>query len=123
MKEHEERREDRLADAVRLLAGEIRGLRHAFELSRMENRIMKTLSEIKTDVAQASVDSTEALSELGVAIGQLDAQIASLVAAAVNPEVTDEVFEANLATVKANSTALKNIITGAPVIIPPTEPA
>lgn len=68
------------------------------------------LSEIKTQVAAAAADSAEAFSELATRISDLDKQIADLVAAASDPDVTDEVFLTNLTSLRASSQALKDIV-------------
>lgn len=121
MKENDERRHEKnLAEAIQCLARSIGDL--AFKigsgdnnailqrLAQVESNILMKLSEVKTAVAEAAADSTEAFTELATRIADLDKQIADLVAAATDPDVTDEKFLADLTTVKTNSAALKNIV-------------
>lgn len=92
-------------------------------IAEMETNLMLKLSEVKAIVAQARKDSSEAIGELANRIADLDKQIADLQVANSDPNVTDETFEADLASLKKDSAALAAIVgTPPPVVIPPTEP-
>lgn len=105
------REDDRLADAIELLAKAI----CAIHKHDSNTEILMKLSEIKNEVAAAAADSAEAFSELATRISDLDKQVADLVAAASDPDVTDEVFLTNLTALRASSQQLRDIIPGSPI--------
>ncbi len=86
----------------------------AEQLSKMEERLNMKLSEIKTAVALAAKQSTEAFGELSTKIVDLQKQIDDLIAGVGDPEVTDEAFLADLNTVKTNLQQLADIVPNQP---------
>ncbi len=72
------------------------------DLDNLEQRLSMKLSAIKTQVATAAANTTEALDEIVTKLNQLilDAQ---------DPDVTDEAFLANLTTVTSKAEALANV--------------
>jgi hypothetical protein len=72
------------------------------DLRYVHNSIMAKLSDIKVQVAEAATKSNEALVEI---TRRLD----ELINGATDPNVTDEVFLANLETLRNNVAALANI--------------
>jgi hypothetical protein len=107
MKNYLNRRDDpieALAGAIYYLADVLAGNQAITkqDLDNLELNIMAKLSQIKADVAKVNADLTEGLAEIS---DRLD----ELVAANQDPEVTDEVFTANLEAVKAKAVALANI--------------
>jgi len=107
----EDRRDDRLARSIELLAAVLYGLGRN---NGNNEQILMKLSEVKTEIAAVRADNDEAFAELGTRIADLDKQIAELVAAATDPEITDEVFLTNLTALRASSIALKDIVPNAP---------
>lgn len=134
----EDRREDnRLADAVRLLAGEIHELRHdrshviLDRLTQMENRIMATQAELSADLRAVRAKQEKTAQEIAdlqtaqnVAIQKI-VQLEEVIAAGTAP--SQELVDA-VAAVKAQAQIVDDLIPDVgtpptPVIIPPTEPA
>lgn len=117
-----------LIQAIRMLAHEVREWRLAEQsqqailerMDKMEENIMVTVNQIKAAVAEAKKLNREAFGELGVKIADLNKQIADLIAAQGDPNVTDEVFEQDLRDLAADARALADIVPG--TVIPPTEP-
>lgn len=133
----EDRREDRLADAVRLLAGEIHELRHnrthviLDRLTQMENRIMATQAELSADLRAVRAQQEKTAQEIAdlqtaqnVAIAKI-VELEEVIAAGVTP--SQELVDA-VAAVKTQAQIVDDLIPDVgtpptPVIIPPTEPA
>lgn len=134
----EDRREDnRLADAVRLLAGEIHELRHnrthviLDRLTQMENKIMATQAELSADLRAVRAKQEKTAQEIAdlqtaqnVAIQKI-VQLEEVIAAGVTP--SQELVDA-VAAVKSQAQIVDDLIPDVgvpptPVIIPPTDPA
>jgi hypothetical protein len=90
-------------------------------ISEIEIYTVMKLSEIKAQVAAASKRSTEAFAEVGTRITALQTQIDELLAGNSDPEVTDEQFAADLATLKANIDQLADIVPAVPTAPAPDE--
>jgi hypothetical protein len=86
------------------------------DLQDLQKKLLMKFSELKTQMAALAARSTEAFAELGTKIAALQTQIDELVAGATDPEVTDEVFNADLATLKTNIDLLADIV---PASTPP----
>ena len=72
------------------------------------------LDAIKAAVSAASKQNREAFQEIGTRIADLNTQIQDLKDAAVNPDVTDEAFLADLSSLQTDAQALANIVPGSP---------
>lgn len=134
----EARREDnRLADAVRLLASEIHELRHDSShvildrLTQMEHKIMATQKELAEDlklVLEKQVKTAGEIADLQTAQNVSLEKITALeevIAAGVTP--SQELVDA-VAAVKTQAQIVDDLIPDVgvpptPVIIPPTNPA
>lgn len=112
-------------EIVHALAHELRRLRLRDNDETNNNPILQRIEEkldamaikvsaVKEAVAEIASANAEAFAELANRITDLDSQIAALVAAAVDPDISDEVFEANLAAAKASSAQLKDIVSSVP---------
>src|SRR5688572_5518956 len=88
-------------------------------MDEMESNIMLKVSEIKAAVAEIKKNNAEAFAELGTRIADLQKQIDDLIASQADPNVTDEVFEADLAELKVSAKALADIVPGSPTPEPP----
>lgn len=133
----EDRREDRLADAIRLLAGEIHELRHdktnviLDRLTQMENRIMASNAELTADLKLVLAQQVKTAQEIAdvqtaqnVAIQKI-VELEEVIAAGVTP--SQELVDA-VAAVKTQAQIVDDLIPDVgtpptPVIIPPTNPA
>lgn len=80
------------------------------DLQALQTKILMKLSDVKVQISAAAARSTEAFAELGTKIAALQTQIDELVAGATDPEVTDEVFNADLATLQTNIALLADIV-------------
>lgn len=137
----EDCREDRLADAVRLLAGEVHELRHESNvilkrMTKMENRIMKEIQDYGTANAEklAAIEAAiDALPVAGIAddVAYLKEVIEGQVGNAALTEEDKATLQAGLdradallVKVQTFNAALQALdeATGRPVVIPPTEP-
>jgi Xaa-Pro aminopeptidase len=131
-RQDEDRRNDnRLADAVRLLASEIHELRHdrshviLDRLTQMENKIMATQAELTADLKLVKAQQVKTAEEIAAvqAAQNLSLQkitdLEAVIAAGVTPsqELVDAVAE-----VKAQAQIVDELIPDLPVVIPPTEP-
>lgn len=84
------------------------------DLDNLEQRLNMKLSKIKEDVALVNSQLTEGLAEITARIDQLVADNA-------DPEVTDEVFTAELEAVKQKADALANLANPTPSEPPSTD--
>lgn len=93
------------------------------DLRMMEERIVMKLDEVKAVVAEAASNNKEAFSELSTKIADMQKQIDDLIAGAGNDDITDEVFLANLESLRASAASLAAIIPNVPPVEPPVEPS
>lgn len=84
------------------------------DIEKLNSSLSMKLSEIKSAVAQVKQQNREAFQELGTKIADLNQQIADLIAAQNDPDVTDEAFLADLEALKADAKALADIVPGSP---------
>lgn len=97
------------------------------DIQDLKEDLTMKLSEVKTAVATAAAEikknNREAFTELGARISDLNQQIADLIAAATDPEVSDTQFLTDLNDAKADAQALADIVPGSPTPPEPTPPA
>lgn len=89
------------------------------DLEEMEKRLVMKLSEIKSQIAAAAQKNEEAFQELGKKVTDLQKQIDDLIAGQNDPDVTDEVFLADLEKLKSTAAQLADIV---PNTDTPTDP-
>lgn len=87
-------------------------------MAELEIRLNMKLSEIKAQVKEAAANNREAFTELGTKIADLEKQIADLIEANTDPDVTDAEFETALAQLGTDAKALKDIVPGSPTAPP-----
>ena len=90
------------------------------DIDNLNHDISMKLSQIKSAVTEAARQNREAFQEVSTRIADLNQQIADLIAAQNDPEVTDEAFLAELNALQADAKALADIVPGSAT--PPTTP-
>lgn len=84
------------------------------DLRNMEDRLTMKLDEIKKQIAESRARSQEAFGEISAKIAAQQTKIDELIAAASNPDVTDEAFLADLQSLKATTDQLADIVPDVP---------
>lgn len=81
------------------------------------------ISEVKAAVAKAAAENKEALGEVSKLVADLKKQIDDLVAGNSDPDVTDEQFSADLASLASDAASLAAIVPNpeTPPVEAPTE--
>lgn len=92
------------------------------DLVNLEQNILMKLSQVKTIITEAAAKNVEAFAEIGALVALLNAQLATAIENAADPEVTDEAFLATLADLQGTATQLADIVPNpAPEV--PVDPA
>jgi hypothetical protein len=91
------------------------------DIQTLKVELIMKLSEVATVVAEIKKNNREAFTELSARLADLNQQIADLVAAATDPNVSDQQFLADLNDAKADAQALADIVPN-PAAPPPAKP-
>lgn len=92
------------------------------DLVNLEQNILMKLSQVKTIITEAAAKNVEAFAEIAALVALLNAQLATAIENAADPEVTDEAFLATLADLQGTATQLADIVPN-PEPEVPAEPA
>ncbi|HEX2900806.1 MAG TPA: hypothetical protein VHS96_13880 [Bacteroidia bacterium] len=97
------------------------------DINELEENLSMKLDQIKSAVTAAAKQNREAFTEIGTKIADLNKEIQDLKDAATNPDVTDEQFLADLASLQTDAQELANIVPGSPSpetppVTPPAQP-